>query len=82
VATVKQVMAPGALDPVMKEMIYVAVSVTNNCEYCIHSHVASARTQGMTPQMLDELIAITALANATNASRMVIAWMSTSDSSS
>ncbi|HSC98344.1 MAG TPA: carboxymuconolactone decarboxylase family protein [Casimicrobiaceae bacterium] len=65
-ATVKQVMAPGALNPLVKEMIYVAVSVTNNCEYCIHSHVASARAKGMTPQMFDELIAITALANATN----------------
>lgn len=65
-STVKQVMAPGALDPLVKEMIYVAVSVTNNCEYCIHSHVAGARAKGMTPQMLDELIAVTALANATN----------------
>jgi AhpD family alkylhydroperoxidase len=65
-ATVKQVMAPGDLDPLVKEMIYVAVSVTNNCEYCIHSHVASARAKGMTSQMFDELIAVTALANATN----------------
>ena len=64
--TVKQVMAPGALDPLVKEMIYVAVSITNNCEYCIHSHVASARAKGMMPQMFDELIAVTALANATN----------------
>ena len=64
--SIKQVMAPGTLHPLMKEMIYVAVSVTNNCEYCIHSHVASARANGMTPQMFDELIAITALTNATN----------------
>ena len=63
---VKQVMAPGALDPLTKEMIYVAVSVTNNCEYCIHSHVAGARAKGMTAQMFDELIAVIALANATN----------------
>jgi AhpD family alkylhydroperoxidase len=65
-ATVKQVMAQGALDPLIKEMIYISVSVTNNCEYCIHSHVAAARAKGMTPQMFDELIAVTALANATN----------------
>ena len=65
-ANVKQVMAPGALDPLTKEMIYVAVSVTNNCEYCIHSHVAGARAKGMTSQMFDELIAVIALANATN----------------
>ena len=58
--------APGALDPLVKEMIYVAISVTNNCEYCIHSHVAGARAKGMTPQMFDELVAVTALANATN----------------
>jgi AhpD family alkylhydroperoxidase len=65
-ANVKQVMAPGALDPLTKEMVYVAVSITNNCEYCIHSHVAGARAKGMTPQMFDELIAVVALANATN----------------
>lgn len=65
-ATVKQVMAPGSLDSLVKELIYIAVSVTNNCDYCIHSHVASARAKGMTPQMFDELIAVTALANATN----------------
>ena len=65
-AQVKEVMAAGALDPLVKEMIYIAVSVTNNCEYCIHSHTAAARGKGMTQQMFDELIAITALANATN----------------
>ena len=65
-AQVKQVMAPGALDPLVKEMIYIAVSVTNNCEYCIHSHTAGARAKGMTKPMFDELIAVTALANATN----------------
>ena len=65
-AQVKQVMAPGALDPLVKEMIYIAVSVTNNCEYCIHSHTAGARAKGMTQPMFDELIAVTALANATN----------------
>jgi AhpD family alkylhydroperoxidase len=65
-AQVKEVMAAGALDPLVKEMIYIAVSVTNNCEYCIHSHTAAARGKGMTPQMFDELIAVAALANATN----------------
>ena len=65
-ASVRQVMAPGAMDPLVKEMIYVAVSITNNCEYCIHSHVANARAKGMTPSMFDELVAVTALANATN----------------
>jgi len=65
-AQVKEVMGEGALDPLVKELIYIAVSVTNNCEYCIHSHAAAARTKGMTPRMWDELIAVTALANATN----------------
>jgi AhpD family alkylhydroperoxidase len=63
---VKSVMAPGALDPLVKEMIYVAVSVTNNCEYCIHSHTASARAKGMTDEMFGELLAVTGLANDTN----------------
>lgn len=62
----KEVMAPGALDPLTKELVYVAVSVTNNCEYCIHSHTAAARAKGMTPAMFDELIAVVSLANATN----------------
>jgi AhpD family alkylhydroperoxidase len=65
-ANVKEVMAPGALDPLVKELIYIAVSATNNCEYCIHSHAAAARAKGMTPQMYGELLAVTALANATN----------------
>ena len=65
-ANVKEVMAPGALDPLVKEMIYVAVSVTNNCEYCIHTHTAAARTKGMTQAMFDELLAVIALANGTN----------------
>ena len=63
---VKQVMAPGALDPLTKELIYVAVSVTNNCEYCIHSHTAGARAKGMTDEQFAELLAVTALANDTN----------------
>ena len=62
----KQVMAPGALDPLVKEMLYVAVSVTNGCEYCIHSHIASARAKGMTDAQFAELMAVVALANETN----------------
>jgi AhpD family alkylhydroperoxidase len=63
---VKQVMAPGEIDPLVKEMIYIAVSVTNNCEYCIHSHTASARAKGMSDAMFAELLAVTGLANETN----------------
>ena len=63
---VKTVMKPGALDPLVKEMIYVAVSATNNCEYCIHSHTAGARAKGMTDEMFAELMAVAALANETN----------------
>lgn len=64
--SVKQVMAPGALDPLTKEMIYVAVSVTNNCEYCITSHTAGALQKGMTEEMLHELMAVVGMANETN----------------
>ena len=64
--SVKEVMAPGALDPLVKEMIYVAVSVTNNCEYCIKSHGASARKAGMSDEMLAELLAVVGMANETN----------------
>ena len=64
--TVKQVMAPGALDPLFKEMIYLAVSATNGCEYCTYSHTASARKKGMTDAMLMELMAVVGLANETN----------------
>ncbi len=65
-AGVKEVMSPGKLDPLTKEMIYVAVSATNNCEYCIHSHTASARAKGMTDEMLAEVLAVTGMANQTN----------------
>ncbi|MCZ2147834.1 MAG: carboxymuconolactone decarboxylase family protein [Bryobacterales bacterium] len=58
--------ASGALDPVTREMIYIAVSVTNNCEYCIATHSASARAKGMTDEMFGELMAIIGLANETN----------------
>ena len=66
-AEVKHVMAtPSALDPVVKEMLYVAVSVANGCGYCVHSHTASARAKGMTPEQHAELLAIVGLAAKTN----------------
>jgi AhpD family alkylhydroperoxidase len=69
----KQIMAPGtALDPVVKEMLYLAVSVTNSCEYCIISHTAAARKAGMNDAMLAELVSVVGMANATN--RMVNAY--------
>ena len=64
--SVKQVMTPGALDAVTKEMIYLAVSATNQCGYCMASHSASARGKGMTPAMFGELMAVVGLANQTN----------------
>lgn len=64
---VKDVMTPGALDALTKEMIYLAVSVTNNCEYCINSHTAGARKKGMSEEMLAELMAVIGMANQTNA---------------
>lgn len=63
---VKDVMAPGALDPLVKEMIYLAVSVTNGCGYCIASHTASARKAGMTETMFGELMSVVGMANETN----------------
>jgi AhpD family alkylhydroperoxidase len=65
-ANVKLVMSPGAIDPLTKEMIYIAVSATNNCEYCIHSHSAAARKAGMTDAQFAELLAVVGLANETN----------------
>ena len=64
--SLKSVMAPGALDPLTKEMVYLAVSATNGCDYCIASHTASARRQGMTDAMLGELMAVVGMANETN----------------
>ncbi len=64
--TLKSVMEPGALDPLTKEMIYLAVSVTNGCGYCTASHTASARGRGMTDEMLGELMAVVGMANETN----------------
>lgn len=63
----QQVMGPGALDPLMKEMIYIAVSVTNGCSYCVHSHMAAARAKGLTPEQHAELMAVIAMASQTNA---------------
>jgi AhpD family alkylhydroperoxidase len=65
-AGVKEAMAPGALDPLTKEMIYLAVSATNGCEYCIASHTAGARKAGMTDAMLGEVMAVVGMANQTN----------------
>ena len=63
---IKQVMAPGALDNFTKELIYIAVSATNGCEYCTYSHTASARAKGMSDQQLMELLAVVGMANETN----------------
>jgi AhpD family alkylhydroperoxidase len=62
----KAVMGPGALDPLTKELIYIAVSATNGCEYCTYSHTASARAKGMTDAMLMEVLAVAGKANETN----------------
>jgi AhpD family alkylhydroperoxidase len=64
--SVKDVMADGALSPLVQELLYVAVSVTNGCEYCIASHTASARKAGMTDAMFGELLAVVGMANETN----------------
>ncbi|MBB97696.1 MAG: alkylhydroperoxidase [Rhodobacteraceae bacterium] len=63
----KVVMAPGALDPLVKEMLYVAVSAANSCSYCVHSHTASAKARGMTDEMYAELLAVVGMASQTNA---------------
>lgn len=65
--SLKEVMAPGALDPVVKEMLYLAVSIANNCTYCINSHTAAARKAGMSDDMLHELRAVVGMACETNA---------------
>jgi AhpD family alkylhydroperoxidase len=64
--SIKEIMAPGALDPLTKEMIYLAVSVTNGCGYCIASHTAAARKAGMSDAMFAEVMAVTGMANETN----------------
>jgi AhpD family alkylhydroperoxidase len=65
-AQVKQVMAPGALDPLVKELVYVAISAVNNCGYCVHTHTHAARAKGMTDAMHGELLQVIALASQTN----------------
>ena len=65
-SSLKQIMKKGALDPVTKELIYVAVSITNNCEYCIRSHTAAAKKKGATDQMIKEMIEVAGLANQNN----------------
>jgi AhpD family alkylhydroperoxidase len=64
--SIRQVMAPGALDPLTKQMLYIAVSATNSCPYCVASHIAAAREAGMTDEMFAELMAVTGMANETN----------------
>jgi AhpD family alkylhydroperoxidase len=67
-SSIKQVMiAPGALDPLTKELIYIAVSTINGCSYCIHSHTAAARAKGLTDEQYAELLAVIGMANETNA---------------
>ena len=73
--SIKQIMAPGALDVRTKEMVYLAISVTNGCEYCIASHGAAARKAGMTEAMFGELMAVVGMANETN--RLAIGCRST-----
>jgi AhpD family alkylhydroperoxidase len=65
-ASLKEMMAPGALDPLTKELIYLAVSITNNCGYCMASHGAAARAKGASEAMMNELFAVVGLANMTN----------------
>ncbi|MEZ5727138.1 MAG: carboxymuconolactone decarboxylase family protein [Burkholderiaceae bacterium] len=62
----KSVMAPGAIDALMKELIYVAVSIANNCEYCVKTHTAAARAKGMTDEQYREFMRVVALASVTN----------------
>ncbi|MEI8191352.1 MAG: carboxymuconolactone decarboxylase family protein [candidate division NC10 bacterium] len=70
--SLKGVMAPGALDPMVKEMLYVAVSVAQSCEYCVASHTAAAKKRGMTEEMLGEMMAVIGMASETN--RLAIGW--------
>ena len=62
----KMVMAPGQLDPLVKEMLYIAVSTANGCEYCVHSHTAAAKAKGMNPEQHGELLAVIGMAMQTN----------------
>ena len=64
--SLKEIMGPGHLDPLTKELVYLAVSISNGCDYCMASHSAAARAKGASPEMLNELIAVVGLANMTN----------------
>jgi AhpD family alkylhydroperoxidase len=67
-SSIKSVMIePGTLDPLTKELIYIAVSTVNSCSYCVHSHTASARAKGLTEQQYGEFLAVVAMASETNA---------------
>lgn len=66
-STLKTVMGPGSLDPLTKELVYIAVSIANGCPYCIHSHTAAARAKGLTPEQHGEFLAVVGMANQTNA---------------
>ncbi|SDM75397.1 alkylhydroperoxidase AhpD family core domain-containing protein [Methylobacterium phyllostachyos] len=66
-SSLKVVMGPGTLDPLTKELVYIAVSIANGCPYCIHSHTAAARAKGLTPEQHGEFLAIVGMANQTNA---------------
>ena len=68
----KEIMAPGALDPLVKEMVYIAVSVAQGCDYCVASHTAAAKKRGMTDEMLGELMAVIGMASETN--RLALGW--------
>lgn len=70
--SLREIMAEGALDSLTKELVYIAVSVTNGCDYCIASHATAARAKGMTTEMLGELLAVVGMANETN--RLVQGW--------
>jgi len=75
--SVKQIMAPGAIDALTKELIYVAVSVTNQCDYCIAAHTASAKKKGMSDAQFKELMAVVGMANETN--RLVVGYQVETD---
>jgi AhpD family alkylhydroperoxidase len=70
--SLKEVMAPGALDPLVKEMVYIAVSVAQACDYCVASHTAAAKKRGMTDEMWGELMAVIGMASETN--RLALGW--------
>ena len=70
--SLKEVMAPGALDPLVKEMVYIAVSIAQGCDYCVASHTAAAKKRGLTDEMLGELMSVIGMASETN--RLALGW--------